>query len=340
MISRVHHIDFVVRDLAAASARYAALLGREPGSRESLPSRGIEAVRFRLGETLLILVQPIAPGPVQRFLDAHGEGFFHLAYETDDIQAEAARIEASGVGFRDAAVRHGLEGWLLRDLDPSSTFGVECQLAQPARAEQPADRREPAASTPVLEPAGAGGAHPALTASPPSVAGAAAVPEAWLRGPLPGVEPLLMPVAHALTQVGEDLERVLASLPPQALTERPGGAASVAFHVAHVAGSVDRLFTYARGEALSEERRRALEAEKAPPADPAALAALLRNALRAALAQLGATPRERLLEERRVGRAGLPSSVLGLLFHAAEHAQRHTGQALVTARVLAAQRSR
>lgn len=300
----------MVRDLAAASARYAALLGREPGPRESLPSRGIEAVRFQLGGTLLILVQPIAPGPVQRFLDEHGEGFFHLAYQTDDIAAEAARIEASGTGFRDPAVRRGLEGWLLRDLDPRTTFGVECQLAQSAVAAEPA--------TPAV-----------------------ATPEAWLRGPLPGIEPLLMPVAHALTQVGEDLERVLANLPPAALLERPGGAASIAFHVAHVAGSVDRLFTYARGEALSEVQRRALEAEKAPPADAAALAALLRRALDAALAQLRATPRERLLEERRVGRAGLPSSVVGLLVHAAEHAQRHTGQTLVSARLLGAdQRSR
>lgn len=152
MISRIHHIDFVVRDLAAASARYAALLGREPGPRESLPSRGIEAVRFRLGETLLILVQPTAPGPVQRFLDAHGEGFFHLAYETDDIAAEAARIEASGAGFRDPAVRFGLEGWLLRDLDPGSTFGVECQLAQPSSAAEATGRPEPKPSMPTEEP--------------------------------------------------------------------------------------------------------------------------------------------------------------------------------------------
>ena len=159
--------------------------------------------------------------------------------------------------------------------------------------------------------------------------------EAWLEGPLEGVDPYLMPIAQALVQVGRDLER-LASVSPEALWGRPGGAASVGFHLRHVAGVLDRLLTYARGEPLGEAQMEALRAEGEPgdpPADAQALVREARAAVERALAQVRATPREALLEPRGVGRRQLPSNVLGLLHHAAEHAVRHTGQALTTARI-------
>jgi uncharacterized damage-inducible protein DinB len=160
--------------------------------------------------------------------------------------------------------------------------------------------------------------------------------EAWLEGPIEGVDAYLMPVAQSLVQVGRDVES-LADLPVEALWARPGGAASVGFHLRHVAGVLDRLLTYARGEALSEGQKSAMRAEGEPgepPADAAALVALARAACERALAQVRATPREALLEPRGVGRKQLPSTVLGLLHHAAEHATRHTAQALTTARIV------
>ena len=160
--------------------------------------------------------------------------------------------------------------------------------------------------------------------------------EAWLEGPLEGVDPYLMPVAQALVQVERDLRR-LEGLAPEVLWARPGGAASVGFHLRHVAGVLDRLSTYARGEMLGEEQMKALRAEGEPGEPPANAATLVREARVAvdrALAQIGSTPRETLLEPRRVGRKQLPSTVLGLLHHAAEHAVRHTGQAVTTARIL------
>ena len=162
--------------------------------------------------------------------------------------------------------------------------------------------------------------------------------EAWLEGPLAGVDPFLMPVAHGLVQVGRDLE-TLADLAPDELWARPGGAASVGFHVRHVAGVLDRLLTYARGEPLSEDQARALRAEGEPGEPKEAAAVLVREARRSverALAQVRATRREALLEPRAVGRRRLPSTVLGLLHHAAEHAVRHTAQARTTARVVRA----
>ena len=163
-------------------------------------------------------------------------------------------------------------------------------------------------------------------------------PEAWLRGPVRGVDPWLMPAAHALVQIREDLGAVTEGLTGAQLRARPGGAASVEFHLRHVAGSIDRLMTYARGEVLSDAQRRAAAAEGTPDddPDPAALLAALRAAVEAALSQLRSTDPGTLLDPRAVGRAALPSTVLGLLFHAAEHAQRHTGQAIATAKVVRA----
>jgi uncharacterized damage-inducible protein DinB len=161
-------------------------------------------------------------------------------------------------------------------------------------------------------------------------------PEPWLRGPLEGVDPYLMPAAHALTHAGEDLARAVADVPAHALWTRPGGSASVGFHLRHIPGSIDRLLTYARGEALTDAQRAAAKAEEEPgaPADATALLAAAQQAIAAALAQIRATPRETLLDPRGVGRAQLPSTVLGLLFHVAEHTQRHTGQLIATARAV------
>lgn len=161
-------------------------------------------------------------------------------------------------------------------------------------------------------------------------------PEPWLRGPLDGVDPYLMPAAHALTHAAEDLARAVEGLSPAALWTRPGGAASAGFHLRHVAGSIDRLLTYARGESLSDAQRAAGLAEEQPgaPGDAPALLAEALRAIETALAQIRATPRDALLEPRGVGRAQLPSTVLGLLFHVAEHTQRHTGQLIATARAV------
>jgi len=161
-------------------------------------------------------------------------------------------------------------------------------------------------------------------------------PEAWLRGPIEGVPDPLQPVAHALIQAREEARDVLRDFPVALLWTRPAGLASVGFHLQHITGVVDRLFTYARGESLSADQRAALAREGAPLEALNSVDDLL-GAFDAqvdrALDQLRATPPNSLIETRRVGRQQLPATMLGLLFHAAEHAQRHVGQMLVTARV-------
>ena len=147
-------------------------------------------------------------------------------------------------------------------------------------------------------------------------------PEPWLRGPVDGFEPLLMPVVHALIQVREDIENLVARVPAEHTWERPGGAASIGFHVRHLGGALDRLFTYARGEALSDTQKVAMRAEGDlvdPAPSLADVAADMNASIERALEQLRTTTRDDLLTARTVGRAGLPTTTLGLLFHAAEH---------------------
>jgi hypothetical protein len=146
-----------------------------------------------------------------------------------------------------------------------------------------------------------------------------------------------MPVVHALIQVREDLQRLASQVPADLVWQRPGGAASIGFHVRHTAGALDRLFTYARGETLTDAQRSAGRDEGTPGEPPATLPLMVEDVERTigrALVQLRAIPRDTLLEPRKVGRAGLPSNVLGLLFHAAEHSTRHVGQAITTAKIL------
>ena len=160
--------------------------------------------------------------------------------------------------------------------------------------------------------------------------------EVWLRGPLPGVPPLLQPVAHALLQAREELTAALHDFPAEWLNERPAGVASVGFHLQHLAGVLNRLLTYARGEALSESQFADFDAENKPlPITPDAvqqLVARFSKEVDAALAQLSTTLEANLPEVRGVGRTQIPSTVIGILTHAAEHTTRHLGQLLVTAK--------
>lgn len=165
----------------------------------------------------------------------------------------------------------------------------------------------------------------------------AAQPEVWLRGPVAGLPSLLQPVAHALLQAREELESLLHDFPHQLLWEKPVGVASVGFHLQHLTGVLDRLFTYAEGNKLSQEQLDALKAEGHPGENRFTtneLLAIFYTQVEVSLARLKRMDEKMLFEARGVGRAQLPSTVLGLLFHAAEHTMRHTGQLLVTAKIL------
>jgi uncharacterized damage-inducible protein DinB len=151
--------------------------------------------------------------------------------------------------------------------------------------------------------------------------------EAWLTGPVEGVDALLMPAAHSFLQVHAEIAGQLDGLSVEQLWQQHGASASIGYHALHLAGATDRLLTYARGVQLSEAQLAAAKAEKTTRGlDGAALTAHVVAAMEAALAEVRATAGASILEAREVGRQRLPSTVLGLIFHAAEHATRHAGQ--------------
>jgi len=162
-------------------------------------------------------------------------------------------------------------------------------------------------------------------------------PEVWQRGPIDGVPALLQPVAHALLQAREEVNELMHDFPDELLWEKPAGMASPGFHLEHMRGVINRLFTYARAEALNEEQLRYLSSEGTPYIDEEItqkIVAAFNKQIDDAIEQLKQTDENSLTAPRGIGRAQIPTTLIGLLFHTAEHVMRHTGQLLVTVRVL------
>lgn len=163
--------------------------------------------------------------------------------------------------------------------------------------------------------------------------------EVWQRGPIAGVPALLQPVAHALLQAKEEINTLLMHFSDELLYQQPAGLASPAFHLQHLTGVLDRLFTYARAEMLNDEQLTYLSQEgklTKIPYTATDLTAAFTTQVNKAVQQLRTTDEATLTDFRGVGRAQIHSTVIGLLVHAAEHTMRHTGQLLVTVKVLQA----
>lgn len=161
--------------------------------------------------------------------------------------------------------------------------------------------------------------------------------EPWLSGPIEGISALLMPAAHALLQAQHDILHFASDLTVEQLWREPQGVPSVGFHLRHIDGSSDRLLTYAKGEALSAAQFQFLKSEREPGADlpdAATLIAAAQARIASLLDFLRATADETVFEPRYVGRAKLQTNVFGLLFHIAEHTQRHVGSLIVVAKLV------
>lgn len=159
--------------------------------------------------------------------------------------------------------------------------------------------------------------------------------EFWLSGPVEGIPALLQPVAHALLQARREVKDCMQHFSDDLLWQKPDQLASAGFHLQHLRGVLDRLLTYARGEMLTEQQLAELKNEGQPyngSADTSQLLAAFEVQVEKALTQIRNTDAATLADTRWVGRARIPSTVIGLLVHAAEHTMRHTGQLLVTVR--------
>lgn len=158
--------------------------------------------------------------------------------------------------------------------------------------------------------------------------------EPWMRGPLTGIEPLVQPLFFSFTQVREDLARFTEGITQQQLWHRAGSLPSLGFHLRHLAGSVERLTTYLMNESLTAEQLAFLKEESTPGATLAELLAGVDASLSATESRLRSIDPATIHEPRHIGRKLLPTTVLGLLVHLAEHTQRHLGQAITTAKLV------
>jgi len=158
--------------------------------------------------------------------------------------------------------------------------------------------------------------------------------EAWLRGPIEGVAPHLMPVFHSFAMVREDLAYYTRGLTTEDVWRRAGSLPSLGFHLRHIAHSVDRLVTYLCGNQLSDAQIATLKQEAEPGATLAELLEDIDEKLSDAERRIRTIEPGMLNEPRYIGKKRLPSNVLGLLVHVAEHTQRHLGQAITTAKLV------
>ncbi|MEO6329120.1 MAG: DinB family protein [Ginsengibacter sp.] len=161
--------------------------------------------------------------------------------------------------------------------------------------------------------------------------------EVWQRGPVENIPALLQPIAHAMLQAREELYDMMKNFPEDLLWERPGGVASPAFHLQHLTGVLNRLFTYAKEEALNDEQLHSLSLEGNKEGCPYDLAMLLEKfygQVDLSLTELKKAKIDMLTDRRVIGRQKIPTTLIGLYVHAAEHTMRHIGQLLVTVRVI------
>ena len=165
------------------------------------------------------------------------------------------------------------------------------------------------------------------------------VPEPWLRGTLTEVPAVARGVLHALQLALEDARKWCSGLSDAQIHEQPAGLPSVAFQLRHIAGSLDRLLTYAEGRALSEEQLQALKAEANPEGTTKELLAGLEAAISRGSIRVRALASENPSLPRTVGSKRLPTTLGGLLVHIADHTQRHVGQAITTAKLVSASKA-
>jgi uncharacterized damage-inducible protein DinB len=147
-------------------------------------------------------------------------------------------------------------------------------------------------------------------------------------------------VLHALELALEDLARWCGNLTNEELNERVAGLPSVAFHLHHISRSLDRLLTYAEGSSLNESQLAELKHEQDPVSNAKELFDELNSSFEKSFARVRNFRVAALEEARTVGKRQLPTTLGGLLVHVADHTQRHTGQAITTAKLLLATRAK
>ncbi len=125
MTAGIHHVGIAVDDLEAAIKRWTALVGATLEHRERVDDQGVEAASLQVGGSRIELLAALGDDtPVGKFLAKRGPGVHHVAFETDDMGAELARLKADGVELIDETPRRGMFGLQVAFVHPEATGGV------------------------------------------------------------------------------------------------------------------------------------------------------------------------------------------------------------------------
>jgi uncharacterized damage-inducible protein DinB len=156
--------------------------------------------------------------------------------------------------------------------------------------------------------------------------------EPWMTRRLRDMHPVLAGLLYSLEHARDDIRKWTEGLTPEQFSAPRGDIAPPSFHVMHIAGSVDRLLTYARGEQLTDEQFRQLQDEKREGITREEALAYLDAMFANAEQTVRAIDPSQIGEARFIGRKRIEVTLGGLLIHTAEHTQRHTGELIVTAK--------
>ena len=162
--------------------------------------------------------------------------------------------------------------------------------------------------------------------------------EPWLRGTHSEIPAVPRAVLHALELATDDVRKWTEGLSDAEAHAQPLGLPSLAFHLKHIARSIDRLLTYAEGGQLSADQLTALKSEQAGSDTLAEMLAEFDAAITRAAERVRSLAAADFNTFRGVGRKQLPTSIGGALVHVADHTLRHVGQVVTTAKVLKAMR--
>jgi methylmalonyl-CoA/ethylmalonyl-CoA epimerase len=99
---RLHHMGFVVADIATAMPAFVRSMAAEWDGQifeDPLQRAKVAFMTTRPGDAQIELVQPVGESsPVQRFLQ-QGGGMHHLCYEVADLEAELAAFRLRGAAI-------------------------------------------------------------------------------------------------------------------------------------------------------------------------------------------------------------------------------------------------
>jgi methylmalonyl-CoA epimerase len=123
LLLNIHHTALVVEDLDASLQRFFDQYGVRPLYREVVEEQDVEEAMLPIGGSHVQLLMPLSKGsPVGRFLDRHGEGLHHLAFQVADIDAALEHLRSTGARLVDEAPRIGGGGHRIAFVHPGA-FG-------------------------------------------------------------------------------------------------------------------------------------------------------------------------------------------------------------------------